>query len=67
MPAPDYAADIIPRTPGTTLRMASFNVENLFSRPIAMDYADNAKGQPFLDAYHELNSLFAHEVYSDAD
>ncbi|MGQ0502467.1 MAG: endonuclease/exonuclease/phosphatase family protein [Panacagrimonas sp.] len=67
MPAPNYAADIVPRTGGTSLRLASFNVENLFSRPIAMGYEDNAKGQPFLDAYHELNSLFAHPVYSDED
>ena len=37
----DYAADIVPRTPGTNIRIATFNVENLFNRPIAMDYDDN--------------------------
>lgn len=66
-PDPDYAADIIPRTAGTSLRCATFNVENLFSRPIAMDYEDFATGQPYLDAFHELNALFAHATYSATD
>ena len=64
---PDYTNDIVPRTVGTNLRIASFNVENLFSRPIAMDYEDFAKGQPFLDAYAELNTLFSQAVYSPED
>lgn len=67
MPVPNFAGDVIARAAGTTLRLATFNVENLFSRPIAMSYENNAQGQPFLDAYHELNSLFAHAVYTDAD
>lgn len=67
MPTQDYATDIVPRTPGTTVRIATFNVENLFSRPIAMDYEDNAKGQPYLDAYSELNSLFVKPHYTDSD
>jgi endonuclease/exonuclease/phosphatase family metal-dependent hydrolase len=67
MATPDYAADIVPRTPGTNLRIATFNVENLFSRPIAMDYDDNKKGQPFLDAFRELNSIFIKPVYAAAD
>ena len=65
--ATDYSADIVARTAGTNLRIATFNVENLFSRPIAMDYEDNAKGQPYLDAYRELNTLFSKPTYSDAD
>lgn len=67
MATPDYAADIVPRTPGTNLRIATFNVENLFSRPIAMSYEDNEVGQPFLDAFRELNSIFIKPVYSATD
>lgn len=67
MPSPDYQADIIPRIDPAHLRIATFNVENLFSRPIAMNYEDNKKGQPYLDDFHELNSLFPKETYSDQD
>ncbi len=63
----DFAADIVPRTAGTNLRIATFNAENLFSRPIAMDYNDNKKGQPFLDAFKELNERFNKPAYSDED
>jgi endonuclease/exonuclease/phosphatase family metal-dependent hydrolase len=64
---PDYAADIVPRTAGTTVRIAAFNVENLFTRPVAMDYETFATGQPYLDAFHTLNSIFAKAQYSDQD
>ena len=64
---PDYAADIVPRTVGTNARIAAFNVENLFSRPVAMDYDSFAKGQPYLDAFHTLNSIFAKAAYNAQD
>lgn len=67
MPTPDYYTDIVPRTPGTNVRIATFNVENLFSRPIAMDHEDSTIGQPYLDAYSELNSLFIKHDYTDED
>ena len=64
---PDYAADIVPRNDAADLRVATFNCENLFARPIAMNLDDNAKGQPYLDAFHELNAIFAKPVYSPED
>jgi len=62
----DFADDIIPRAPGH-LRVATFNVENLFSRPVAMDYEDHSVGQPFLDAFNELNAIFGKDVYDVND
>jgi endonuclease/exonuclease/phosphatase family metal-dependent hydrolase len=64
---PDYAADIVPRKSPADLRIATFNCENLFSRPIAMNLDDNAKGQPYIDAFHELNSIFGKPMYSAQD
>jgi hypothetical protein len=53
---PDYQADIVPRKNPKHLRIATFNVENLFDRAIALNYADNAKGQPYLDDYQSAAS-----------
>jgi endonuclease/exonuclease/phosphatase family metal-dependent hydrolase len=64
---PDYQADIVPRKNPKHLRIATFNVENLFDRAIALNYADNAVGQPYLDDYHELNTLFNKPQYSAQD
>ena len=55
---PDYAADIVPRTNPAHLRVATFNCENLFDRPLAMNLDDNAQGQHYLDVFHELNAIF---------
>src|SRR6266702_3324778 len=63
----NYAADIVPRTAGSNLRIATFNCENLFARPVAMNQDSNAKGQPYIDAYKELNTLFDKDVYSASD
>ena len=49
------------------VRIASFNVENLFARPKAFNTADWSLGEPILDAYRKVNALFAHDPYSDAD
>jgi hypothetical protein len=46
---------------------ASFNVENLFSRPRAFNTADWATGEPVLAAYREFNTLIAKPIYSPAD
>jgi endonuclease/exonuclease/phosphatase family metal-dependent hydrolase len=50
-----------------TVRFASFNVENLFTRPRAFNQATWAKGQPILNAYAEFNTLIEQPAYSPAD
>lgn len=46
--------------------VATFNVENLFERPRAMNQPTWRAGQPALDAAGELNSLFNQRQYSSA-
>jgi endonuclease/exonuclease/phosphatase family metal-dependent hydrolase len=47
--------------------IATFNVENLFERPRAMNLPSWSAGQPALDAASELNALFNRRVYTPAD
>jgi endonuclease/exonuclease/phosphatase family metal-dependent hydrolase len=47
-------------------RIATFNVENLFERPVAMNQPRWSLGQPALDAMARLNILFAAKVYTPA-
>ena len=49
------------------MRLATYNVENLFVRARALDPADPAKGQPALSAYEEFNRVAAQPVYSEED
>lgn len=49
------------------VRVASFNVENLFARPKAFESADWTIGAPILAAYREFNEVISHPVYSPAD
>jgi endonuclease/exonuclease/phosphatase family metal-dependent hydrolase len=49
------------------VRIASFNVENLFERPKAFNTSSWAEGEPVLNAYKEVNELFAKEIYSTDD
>jgi len=49
------------------LRIGTFNVENLFSRPKAMNFPKWSEGQPILDDYHALNTLFNKDSYSESD
>jgi len=49
------------------VRIASFNVENLFARPKAFNTADWSVGRPALNAYREVNALFSNTTYSAAD
>ena len=48
------------------IRIATFNVENLFERPRAMSGRMHVDGNPVLDAHARVNELFAAETYTDA-
>ncbi len=47
------------------MRVASFNVENLFARPKAFDTSEWSVGAPILAAYSEFNEIIAAETYTD--
>jgi len=49
------------------VRIASFNVENLFARPKAFAPSDWSQGAPAINAYHRVNKLFAKANYSTQD
>ena len=49
------------------LRIATFNVENLFRRPKVMNFASWSEGQPYLDDYAKLTNLLNRETYSAQD
>lgn len=49
------------------MRIASFNVENLFSRPRAMNQDNWNEGKPILTEYSRLTSLLQKPVYTAAD
>lgn len=49
------------------VRVASFNVENLFARPNAFRSTDLHVAQPVLDAYAKVNALIKKPVYTKAD
>src|SRR5262245_33942120 len=49
------------------VRIASFNVENLFARANAFDTTDWNAGKPVLDAYRDVNTLIMKQNYSAAD
>ena len=48
------------------MRICSFNVENFFQRPRAMNQATWAEGRPVLAAHAELNTLIDEAVYTPA-
>lgn len=49
------------------IKIASFNLENLFARPKAFSETDLSMAQPILKAYADLNELFHKPNYSAAD
>ena len=49
------------------MRIATYNVENLFTRAKALNMDTWQEGKPVIDAFAEINELFENAVYSDAD
>ncbi len=52
---------------GGPMRIATYNVENLFTRAKALNMDTWAEGKPVLEHFAEINALFENESYSDAD
>ena len=48
------------------MRLATFNVENLFERPSAMNLPNWSAGRKYLQDFSELNDLIGRETYDDA-
>ncbi|MEX0629597.1 MAG: endonuclease/exonuclease/phosphatase family protein [Chloroflexota bacterium] len=51
----------------STFRLASFNVENLFERPKAMNLPTWGEGKPILEQHARINQLINQTTYSVAD
>ncbi|MCA3365145.1 MAG: endonuclease/exonuclease/phosphatase family protein [Roseomonas sp.] len=49
------------------MRLASFNVENMFDRAIALNRTTWADGRPVLEAHRQLNSILNKPRYAAAD
>jgi endonuclease/exonuclease/phosphatase family metal-dependent hydrolase len=50
-----------------TVRLATFNVENLFARAKALNTQTWAQGKPVLAAFERFNAVAAHQEYSEQD
>jgi len=48
------------------MRIASYNVQNLFSRARALSMGTWAAGRPVLEAHAQINELFQRSTYTDA-
>lgn len=49
------------------MRLASFNVENLFDRAKALNQSTWAEGKPVLDRFARLTALLGEVIYTNAD
>jgi hypothetical protein len=49
------------------IKIASFNVENLFARPKVFDLADWNTSEPVLKAYEKVSALLQKAKYSATD
>lgn len=47
------------------MRLATYNVENMFERAKAMNLSTWAEGKPILDDYQRLNELIQEPIYTD--
>ena len=48
------------------IRVASFNMENLFTRPVAMNQDNELEARQAIDDYAIANNIVAKEVYEQA-
>jgi hypothetical protein len=51
----------------TKVRLATFNCENLFSRPKVLNYADNEAAREPLNRLAKLDALLGRRTYLNAD
>src|SRR5687767_10738844 len=49
------------------IRIAAYNLENLFTRPTAMKDGAGQQGQQAIDDHAKANAIICKTVYSDAD
>jgi hypothetical protein len=49
------------------IRIASFNLENLFTRPSAMNEETDGEGRQAIEDHATANAIISKEVYSDSD
>ena len=49
------------------IRIASFNLENLFTRPVAMNAETDAEGRKAIEDHATANAIIAKPVYSQDD
>lgn len=47
------------------MRLATYNVENLFARARALNLADTAESRPILERFSELTQMFEEPVYTE--
>jgi endonuclease/exonuclease/phosphatase family metal-dependent hydrolase len=49
------------------IRLATFNLENLFTRPVAMNQASDAAGRKAIEDHATANRIVANTIYSPSD
>jgi hypothetical protein len=49
------------------IKIASFNLENLFTRPAAMNEDSDAEGREAIEDHASANAIIAKASYSEAD